>query len=124
MTPRAAPACRRMTAASGAATLSLPTAVGGQMATAAPTTLIFADRRRDGAYAVLDQAGRTVARIRTGWGGGRFVAEDASGATLCAGSAGWWGMSNLWRATDAAGQPLLELRKSSVRSRGVVQLHR
>ena len=91
---------------------------------AAPTTLVFADRRQGGGYPVVDQAGRTVASIRSGLGGGRFVAEDPTGATLCAASAGWWGMSNLWRATDHDGQPLLELRKSSIRSRGVVRLHR
>ena len=39
-------------------------------------------------------------------------------------STGRWGMSNLWRAEDSAGQPLLELRKHTFRSGARVELAR
>jgi uncharacterized protein YxjI len=91
---------------------------------APPTTLVFADRRTAGAYPVTDPTGATVALIRSKIGGGRFVVEDTTGTTLCAGSAGWWGMSNLWRATGPAGEPLLEMRKDVLRARAAVRLAR
>lgn len=71
---------------------------------------MFSDRRSSGAYAVTDTRGAVVANIRTGRGGS-FVATAATGATICAASAGRWGMSNVWRVTDATGAPLLEVRK-------------
>jgi uncharacterized protein YxjI len=94
------------------------------MADTLATTLVFADRRRAGAYPVTDQSGADVALIRRGLGRERFVAEDPTGARLCAGSAGRWGTSNLWRATGSAGEPLLELRKDLLRTRAGLRLER
>src|SRR4051794_14626691 len=97
---------------------------GKRMADTPATTLVFADRRRAGAYAVADQSGADVAMIRRGIGRERFVAEDPTGARLCAGSAGRWGTSNLWRATDSTGSPLLELSKDLWRARASLRLER
>src|SRR4051812_47681143 len=88
------------------------------------TTLIFADRRRGRVYPVTDPTGADVALIRSHLGGARFVAEDPAGLVLCAGSAGWWGMSNRWLATGPTGEALLELRKSGLRARADVRLER
>ena len=87
-------------------------------------TLVFGDRRRDGAYPVTDSAGVVVARLRVNRAGSSFVAEDATGSTLCTGSSGRWGLSNLWRATGSAGQRLLEVRKNMLRARAAVSLTR
>lgn len=87
-------------------------------------TLVFADRRRHGAYPITDPAGVVVARIRVGRGGSSFVAEDATGSRLCAASTGRWGLSNLWRATGSAGEPLLEVHKSMLRATAAVTLAR
>lgn len=94
------------------------------MAEVPAATLVFADKRQAGAYVVTDPSGAVVARIRIGRGGVRFVAEDVTGSPLCAGSTGWWGLSNLWRATGIRGEPLLELRKSALRSTAAVRLAR
>src|SRR4051794_24134157 len=88
------------------------------------TALVFADRRLDSAYSVTDPSGAVIARIRVRRGGARFHAEDATGSTLCAGSTSRWGLSNLWRATGPAGDPLLELRKSALRATAAVRLAR
>jgi uncharacterized protein YxjI len=88
------------------------------------STLIFADRRRGRVYPVTDATGAHVALIRNRFGGARFVAEDSAGLTLCAGSAGWWGLSNRWLATDSTGEALLELRKSGLRARAEIWLER
>ena len=88
------------------------------------TALVFADRRLDSAYSVTDASGAVIARIRVRRGGARFQAEDATGSTLCAGSTSRWGLSNLWRATGPAGDPLLELRKSTLRARANLRLAR
>ena len=87
-------------------------------------TLVFADRRQDGAYPVTDPSGAVVARIRVSRGGSHFVAEDAGGSTLCAASTNRWGMSNLWRATGSAGESLLEVRKSMWRATAALTLAR
>jgi uncharacterized protein YxjI len=87
-------------------------------------TLVFVDQRQAGAYPVTDPSGAVVARVRSVRGGARFVAEDAAGSPLCAGATGWWGMSNLWRATGSAGEPLLEVRKSMLRATAALRLAR
>src|SRR4051812_23202778 len=48
-----------------------PTMAGGDMGVA---TLVFADRRKDGAYPVMDTSGTVVARIRPRRGGSTFDA--------------------------------------------------
>lgn len=90
----------------------------------AGAALVFADRRRDGAYSVTDQSGAVVARIRVRRGGARFLVEDGTGSPLCAGSTSRWGMSNLWRVTGAADDPLFELRKSTLRAMAALRLAR
>src|SRR3954453_9691244 len=84
--------------------------------------LVFADRRRDGAYSDTDPSGEVIAQIRVRRGGARFLVEDAIGSPLCAGSTSRWGMSNVWRATGPAGNPLLELRKSTLRATAALRL--
>jgi uncharacterized protein YxjI len=87
-------------------------------------SLRFTDRRDGGAFPVHDANGIEVARIKTGRAGTRFNATDNNGALLCAGVAGWLGLSGVWRMSGPGGQPLLTVRKSPLRARAVASLDR
>jgi uncharacterized protein YxjI len=73
---------------------------------------------------VRDAAGVLVATVARRRGGTSLEVRDSAGALLGTASTGRWGMSNLWRAEDSAGQPLLELRKHTFRSGARIQLAR
>jgi hypothetical protein len=73
---------------------------------------------------VRDESGTVVASVTRRRGGTSLEVRGSSGAVMGSASTGRWGMSNLWRAEDSAGQPLLELRKHTFRSGARVQLAR
>ena len=73
---------------------------------------------------VRDASGALVASVTRRRGGTSLEVRDAAGVLLGAASTGRWGMSNLWRGEDSAGQPLLELNKHTFRSGARVQLAR
>jgi hypothetical protein len=86
--------------------------------------LTFTDRRDRDAFPIYDAAGLEVARIKTSRAPTRFTATDRHGAFPCQGAATWLGLSGVWRAPAPSRQPLLTVRRSPVRARAVVSLHR
>jgi hypothetical protein len=87
-------------------------------------TLLFPDRRLDGAFPVTDARGTPIARVTASWSGGRFTVNTLEDEPLCAGatSRGW--LSGKWQATDAAGAPLLTMTAKPLRNTAVVHLAR
>ena len=92
--------------------------------TTGSTVLLFPDRRRDGAFPVIDTDGLVVAHIAPTWSRSRFTATDGAGAPLCQGAAGALGISRVWRATGADGSPLVTIANAFFAARADVHLAR
>lgn len=92
--------------------------------TTASTVLLFPDRRRDGAFPVIDADDLVVAHIVPKWSRSRFTATDGEGGPLCQGAAGALGISRVWRATGADGSPLVTITNAFFAARADVELAR
>lgn len=88
----------------------------------APDVLDFSDRKVDGAYAVTEPSGATVAWIDVPfWSGSSFSAVTAAGEPLCEGRRSGF-FSVTWQATDPGGRPLGSVRSAFFGSSKVVTL--
>jgi hypothetical protein len=65
-----------------------------------------------------------VALISTSWTGASFSVDGKDGHLLCQASAGFFGLSPTWSATDSEGRPLLRLSRRLLASKADVRLER
>jgi uncharacterized protein YxjI len=89
-----------------------------------PTVLNFPDKRRHRRFPVAASSGETVASISTSWTGTSFSVDAKDGHRLCQASAGLWGLSPTWQATDSKGDPLLRLSRRLLANKADVRLAR
>ena len=88
----------------------------------APDVLAFADTKTDGAYAVTEPSGATVAWIRTKvFTAVSFEATTAGGEPLCSGRRAGF-LSSRWEATDPGGRLVASVRNSFTGTRKTVTL--
>lgn len=87
-----------------------------------PETLLFPDRRIDGAFLVTDPEGNPVAKVTAAWSGGRFTVTSVDGGTLSEGVTSRWWLTGKWDVTDGDGAPLLTMTAKSLRNAAAVDL--
>ena len=87
-------------------------------------TLLFPERRVQGAFPVTDAHGNPIARVTATWDGGRFCVTTIDGGPMCDGATSRWWLSGRWDVTDAQGRPLLTVTARPLRNTAAVHLAR